>query len=66
MTVIALVQSSYLRALHVFKAVLYLNYDAGDTLFLGGCGKFFEGTAEQMHDALINKLSALPDNTVSS
>jgi hydroxyacylglutathione hydrolase len=37
----------------------------GDTLFQAGCGKFFEGTADQMHDALINKLSKLPDSTVS-
>lgn len=35
----------------------------GDTLFIAGCGKFFEGTAEQMHSALIHKLSALPNNT---
>uniref|UniRef100_A0A182FBW9 hydroxyacylglutathione hydrolase n=1 Tax=Anopheles albimanus TaxID=7167 RepID=A0A182FBW9_ANOAL len=35
----------------------------GDTLFLAGCGRFFEGTPEQMYDALINKLSALPDDT---
>jgi hydroxyacylglutathione hydrolase len=35
----------------------------GDTLFIAGCGKFFEGTADQMHSALISKLSALPDNT---
>lgn len=35
----------------------------GDTLFIAGCGKFFEGTAEQMHSALITKLSALPNNT---
>ncbi|KAA0201074.1 hypothetical protein HAZT_HAZT001037 [Hyalella azteca] len=28
----------------------------GDTLFLGGCGKFFEGDAEQMHTALIKIL----------
>ncbi|KAK4336878.1 hypothetical protein RND71_043983 [Anisodus tanguticus] len=35
----------------------------GDTLFVGGCGKFFEGTADQMCDALINKLSKLPDKT---
>lgn len=36
----------------------------GDTLFLGGCGRFFEGTAEQMYSALIGKLSALPDDTL--
>lgn len=35
----------------------------GDTLFLGGCGRFFEGTAEEMHSALIEKLSNLPDST---
>lgn len=35
----------------------------GDTLFLGGCGRFFEGTAEQMYTALIDKLSNLPDDT---
>lgn len=35
----------------------------GDTLFLAGCGRFFEGTAEQMYAALIEKLSALPDET---
>ncbi|CAH8875681.1 unnamed protein product [Trichobilharzia szidati] len=35
----------------------------GDTLFLGGCGRFFEGTAEQMYKALINTLSKLPTGT---
>lgn len=35
----------------------------GDTLFLGGCGRFFEGTADQMHEALVIKLSQLPDDT---
>ncbi|KOB66471.1 putative hydroxyacyl glutathione hydrolase [Operophtera brumata] len=35
----------------------------GDTLFLGGCGRFFEGTAEQMYKALITILSTLPDHT---
>lgn len=35
----------------------------GDTLFLGGCGRFFEGTADQMYSALIEKLSTLPDET---
>jgi hydroxyacylglutathione hydrolase len=34
----------------------------GDTLFSGGCGRVFEGTYEQMHQAL-NKLSKLPRNT---
>ncbi|CAI9728284.1 hydroxyacylglutathione hydrolase, mitochondrial-like [Octopus vulgaris] len=35
----------------------------GDTLFIGGCGRFFEGTANQMYDALVNILAALPKNT---
>lgn len=35
----------------------------GDTLFLGGCGRFFEGTAEQMYSALVEKLGGLPDET---
>lgn len=35
----------------------------GDTLFLGGCGRFFEGTPAQMYDALINILSQLPEET---
>ena len=37
----------------------------GDTLFLGGCGRFFEGTADQMHEALVGKLAKLPDETVN-
>ncbi|KAK0615969.1 beta-lactamase-like protein [Bombardia bombarda] len=35
----------------------------GDTLFHGGCGKFFEGTGEEMHKALNETLAALPDDT---
>jgi len=34
----------------------------GDTLFAGGCGRLFEGTAEQMHQAL-QRLMALPAHT---
>lgn len=34
----------------------------GDTLFTNGCGKIFEGTAEQMLSSL-KKLMALPDDT---
>ena len=34
----------------------------GDTLFAGGCGRLFEGTAAQMTQSL-EKLKALPDNT---
>ena len=34
----------------------------GDTLFAMGCGRLFEGTAEQMYDNM-RKLEALPDST---
>jgi len=34
----------------------------GDTLFAGGCGRLFEGSAEQMHHSL-NKLKECSDNT---
>ena len=34
----------------------------GDTLFAGGCGRLFEGTAPQMHQSL-GKLTALPPET---
>ncbi|KAF4585568.1 putative Hydroxyacylglutathione hydrolase [Ophiocordyceps camponoti-floridani] len=36
----------------------------GDTLFVGGCGKFFEGSADEMHEALNKRLANLPDDTV--
>lgn len=35
----------------------------GDCLFSGGCGRFFEGNAQQMHEALNVKLNNLPDRT---
>ena len=35
----------------------------GDTLFVGGCGRFFEGTGEQMLQAM-RKLAALPPDTL--
>ncbi|KIJ37736.1 hypothetical protein M422DRAFT_76037 [Sphaerobolus stellatus SS14] len=35
----------------------------GDTLFRGGCGRFFEGTPEEMH-ASLSYLGTLPDATV--
>lgn len=35
----------------------------GDTLFVAGCGRLFEGTAEQMHRSL-SQLSALPADTL--
>ncbi|KAI9227780.1 MAG: beta-lactamase-like protein [Piptocephalis tieghemiana] len=58
---------------HTKGSVCYYAYDSaettmpgalftGDTLFLGGCGRFFEGTADQMLQAM-DKLSSLPDQT---
>ncbi|MFZ5723027.1 MAG: hydroxyacylglutathione hydrolase [Pseudomonadota bacterium] len=35
----------------------------GDTLFSGGCGRLFEGTAGQMYESLA-RLAALPDDTL--
>ncbi len=35
----------------------------GDTLFVGGCGRLFEGTPQQMVESL-DKLCALPDDTL--
>jgi len=36
---------------------------SGDTLFAGGCGRLFEGTAEMMYEALQGKLGPLPGST---
>ncbi|KAJ2714942.1 Cytoplasmic glyoxalase II [Coemansia spiralis] len=36
----------------------------GDTLFVGGCGRLFEGSPEDMHDSLNVKLAALPGDTL--
>jgi hydroxyacylglutathione hydrolase len=50
---------------HTTGHIAYLfggNLFCGDTLFTGGCGRLFEGTAEQMH-ASLKKLMALPDQT---
>ncbi|KAM9210530.1 hydroxyacylglutathione hydrolase, mitochondrial isoform 3-T7 [Dugong dugon] len=35
----------------------------GDTLFVAGCGKFYEGTADEMYKALIEVLGRLPPDT---
>ena len=35
----------------------------GDTLFIGGCGRFFEGKPKEMHVALNEVLASLPDDT---
>ena len=34
----------------------------GDTLFAGGCGRLFEGSAEQMHSAM-QRFAVLPEST---
>lgn len=36
----------------------------GDTLFIAGCGRFFEGNASEMDKALNNVLGSLPDDTI--
>jgi len=35
----------------------------GDTLFVAGCGRFFEGDAAEMHHALNSVFADLPDST---
>ena len=37
---------------------------SGDTLFVAGCGKFFEGRPPEMYKALIKILGKLPWDTV--
>jgi hydroxyacylglutathione hydrolase len=37
----------------------------GDTLFIGGCGVFFEGIGAEMHAAFELMRSTLPDDTVT-
>lgn len=36
----------------------------GDTLFIAGCGRFFEGSASEMHTSLNSTLAMLPDDTL--
>ena len=50
---------------HTSGHIAYVNEEilfCGDTLFSGGCGRLFEGTAEQMHTSL-KKLASLPGST---
>lgn len=53
----------YPRWPDILRSLAY--FHAGDTLFVAGCGKFFEGTAEQMYKALIEILGRLPPETVT-
>ncbi len=51
---------------HTAGHIAYVGHGAvfcGDTLFSAGCGRLFEGTAEQMHRSL-TKLSGLPADTL--
>lgn len=51
---------------HTAGHIAYVGHGAvfcGDTLFSAGCGRLFEGTAEQMH-ASLSKLAALPAETL--
>ena len=51
---------------HTAGAVAYYGHGmvfSGDTLFAAGCGRLFEGTAEQMH-ASLNKFKRLPADTL--
>lgn len=52
---------------HTRGHIAYYGHDAlfcGDTLFACGCGRLFEGTAEQMEKSL-SKIAALPTNTLA-
>jgi hydroxyacylglutathione hydrolase len=51
---------------HTAGHIAYVGHGAvfcGDTLFSAGCGRLFEGTAEQM-TASLRKLAALPEDTL--
>jgi hydroxyacylglutathione hydrolase len=51
---------------HTLGGVTYVVEDAaftGDTLFVAGCGRLFEGTPAMMHESLSGKLALLPPDT---
>ncbi len=51
---------------HTLGAVAFAIGDAvftGDTLFVGGCGRLFEGTAAELHASLTERLGRLPPAT---
>ena len=51
---------------HTLGAVAYCVENGvftGDTLFVAGCGRLFEGTPEMMHASLSGKLAKLPVDT---
>lgn len=50
---------------HTSGHIAYVSGDilfCGDTLFAGGCGRLFEGTAQQLHTSLM-RLASLPEKT---
>jgi hydroxyacylglutathione hydrolase len=50
--------------------IFYIEHDGksalitGDTLFIAGCGRFFQGTAAQMELNLNHIIASLPDSTL--
>ncbi|HFZ1708836.1 TPA: hydroxyacylglutathione hydrolase [Citrobacter sedlakii] len=51
---------------HTLGHICYFSHPylfCGDTLFSGGCGRLFEGTASQMYQSL-KKITAFPDDTL--
>lgn len=60
---------------HTLGALTYLARDSrepadawaftGDTLFLGGCGRMFEGTPEQMHASLARLAALAPETRIA-
>ncbi|KAJ1951841.1 Cytoplasmic glyoxalase II [Linderina pennispora] len=55
---------------HTTSSICYYIEDSGDrivftgdTLFVGGCGRLFEGSPADMHESLNVKLAALPKDT---
>lgn len=52
---------------HTTGAVAYFGHGAvftGDTLFVAGCGRLFEGTPAMMYTSLCEKLAKLPEETL--
>lgn len=62
--VFSLSESNYCIFVTYNTCIYVIHVFTGDTLFVGGCGKFFEGTPDMMYSALVTILSKLPGNTV--
>lgn len=51
---------------HTLGHLCYFSFPylfCGDTMFSGGCGRLFEGTADQMYESFC-KINALPEDTI--